>query len=74
MLFVGALIAVPIPLVFQMVFIEEVFSLLFVLPYTWMVCWLLLSSVELVVIGIICLLVACVLPMILFCLHHAHLC
>ena len=49
MLFVGAVIAVPIPLLFQMVFIKEVFSLLFFLPYTWMVCRLLLSSVELVV-------------------------
>ena len=51
-LFVGALIAVPIPLVFQ-------YFLSFFLLYTWMVCWLLLSSVELVVIGIICLLGAC---------------
>ena len=48
-LFAGAVIAVPIPSLFQ-------YFLSFFLPYTWMVCWLLLSSVELVVIGMICFL------------------
>ena len=69
--FVGALVF-PIPLVFKMVFVKEVFSLLYFLPYyTWMVCWLILLSVVLVIIGIIYLLVVCVMLITFFYLHPA---
>ena len=68
--FVGALV-VPTPLVFQMAFVKVVSSCLYFLHYTWMVCWLILLSVALVVIGIIYLLVVCVMLMTLFCLHPA---
>ena len=69
-MFVGALV-VPTPLVFQMAFVKVVSSCLYFLHYTWMVCWLILLSVALVVIGIIYLLVVCVMLMTLFCLHPA---
>ena len=70
-MFDGAL-AVSIPLVFQMVFVKEVFFLPYFLPYTWMVCWLISLSVLLVVIRIIYLPVVCDVLMTLFSLHPAH--
>ena len=69
-MFVGARV-VQTPLVFQMAFVKVVSSRLYFLHYTWMVCWLILLSVALVVIGIIYLLVVCVMLMTLFCLHPA---
>ena len=68
--FVGALV-IPTPSVFQMAFVKVVSSRLYFLHYTWMICWLILLSVALVVIGIIYLLVVCVMLMTLFCLHPA---
>ena len=68
-MFVGALV-VPTPLVFQTAFVKVVSSRLYFLHFTWMVCWLILLSVALVVIGIIYLLV-CVMLITLFCLHPA---